>query len=192
MARQLKLATYDFNPRNFRIASLADVLAASDDDPPYATIQIGHNKNGPKLKPSDEVLSGVPVNQKVRWQCTLPFRLTFGRAPDAGKSKDVKFDAVREDDFDGLYAIEIPFKGLRAESGAKVTIEYEIQVKIDGKWLGKDPSVIIDTTKASAYVLVPRSARFDPAAAEKPAELAPKRSPKGATRTAPRRRAVAR
>lgn len=163
MARRSGLMTYEFNPRHFRVASLAVVLAATDDDPPHATITIGYGKNGPKLKPSDEELTGVPVNQKVRWECGVPFRLTFAEAPDARKPGTVKFEGVEQDGYETRYAVEVQFTGQNAAAGKKVKIDYVIQVKVDGKWLGKDPSVIIDTTMASTYVLVPKSLRVDPA-----------------------------
>lgn len=163
MARRSGLMTYEFNPRHFRVASLADVLAATEGDPPHATIAIGYGKSGPKLKPSDEELTGVPVNQKVRWECGVPFRLTFAEEPDSRKPGTVKFEGVEQDGYETRYATEVHFTGQSAAAGKKVKIDYVIQVKVDGKWLGKDPSVIIDTTKASTYVLVPKSLRVDPA-----------------------------
>lgn len=155
MARSTsKILAYDFDPRNFYVSSLADVLAAASADVPFSRVEIGINDSGPTLKQSDEIISNVPLGRKVIWECTKPFRLTFSQPPD-GNSSTKKFSGTEGKD--GIYRVEIAFINHDDDGTGKLTISYEIQAYIQGKWVGKDPSVIIDTTAMRFFVLVPKS-----------------------------------
>lgn len=149
-----------FDPKAFFVATLADALAIASRSVPFARVEIGIRNSKPRLNPSDETISGVTLGRFVVWECSHPFRLTFALPPDKGDGT-VKFEGVKEKD--EKYRRAIAFKNHEdADGTGQVEISYEIQVLIKDKWVGKDPSVIIDTTAARFYVLLPRSEEFEP------------------------------
>jgi hypothetical protein len=154
---ELTIREVEFDPKDFKVSLLSDVLAAATLDVPFARVEILISGSGPYLKQSDETISKVPLGRRVIWECAKPFELTFELPPD-GNSTTKKFSGVEGKD--GVYRVPIEFKNHPDNRRGELTINYEIRVFINGKWFGKDPSVIIDTTFTRFWVLVPKDPGF--------------------------------